>query len=66
MTLLIADVPMYATFFAKLSTAKHASYESRTLKKSEPEMETGTLSDVKPESSLMSTYVTFIRDEWQY
>ena len=53
---------MYATFFAKLSTAKHASYESRTLKKSEPEMETGTLSDVKPEISLMSTYVTFIRD----
>lgn len=51
----IADVPIFSTFFSKLSIEKHASYELFTLKKSDPETRTGTLSLVNPARSLMLT-----------
>lgn len=56
MTERMAEVPMLETFCSKLSTEKHALYESSTRKNKEPEMITGTLSEVNPARSLISTY----------
>lgn len=56
MTERMAEVPMLETFCSKLFTEKQALYESSTRKNKEPEMITGTLSEVNPARSLISTY----------